>query len=121
MSSYLTDYYFVAAFAIVGGLFALLLLTVARVLRPNKPTKMKLEPYECGMEPFGGNWTQYTARYYVFALLFLIFDVEIAFLYPWATVFRRFGLTSLIEMFVFIFVLLVGLVYAWKKGVLKWL
>lgn len=121
MSAYLLNYYYVAAFAIVGGLVGMLLLSVARIFRQNKPGKTKLEPYECGMEPFEGNWTQYTARYYVFALLFLIFDVEIAFLYPWATVFRQFGILSLIEMFVFIFVLLLGLIYAWKKGVLKWL
>lgn len=121
MSAHIATYYYVAAFAIVAVLFGGLLLTVAKILRPNKVTKTKLESYECGMEPIEGNWSQYTARYYVFALLFLIFDVEIAFLYPWATVFRQFGLTSLIEMFVFILVLLLGLIYAWKKGVLKWL
>ena len=121
MSEYLTGYFYVASFAVVAALFGGLLLTVAKILRPNNPTKSKLEPYECGMEPFEGNWTQYTARYYVFALLFLIFDVEIAFLYPWATVFREFGVVSLVEMFIFIVVLLLGLVYAWKKGVLKWL
>lgn len=121
MSVHIANYYYVFAFAVVGGIFGALLLTVARILRPNKVSKIKLEPYECGMEPIEGNWTQYTARYYVFALLFLIFDVEIAFLYPWATVFREFGLTSLIEMFIFILVLLLGLIYAWKKGVLKWL
>lgn len=121
MNTYLTNYYYVAAFAIVGGLFGLLLLTVARVLRPTKTTREKLLPYECGMEPFGGGWSQHTARFYVFALLFLIFDVEIAFLYPWATVFHGLGVAGLVEMFLFIFVLLVGLIYAWKKGVLRWL
>ncbi len=121
MNAYLTNYYYVAAFAIVGGLFGGLLLTVAKLLRPNKVSREKLLPYECGMDPFGGGWSQHTTRFYVFALLFLIFDVEIAFLYPWATVFRKGGITSLVEMFVFIFVLLVGLIYAWKKGVLKWL
>ncbi len=121
MNAAMTNYYYVVAFAIVGGVFGGLLLTVARIMRPNKVNKTKLEAYECGMEPFEGNWTQYSARFYVFALVFLIFDVEIAFLYPWGTVFRDFGVTSLIEMFVFIGVLLLGLVYAWKKGVLKWL
>lgn len=121
MNAYLTNYYYVAAFAIVGGLFGWLLLSVARLLRPRNDTREKLLPYECGMEPFGGGWTQHTARFYIFALLFLIFDVEIAFLYPWATVFHGLGITGLVEMFLFIFVLLAGLIYAWKKGVLKWL
>lgn len=121
MSAYLTDYVYVAAFALVGALFGWLLLTTARLLRPSKITREKYLPYECGMEPFESGWSQYTARFYVFALLFLIFDVEIAFLYPWATVFRAFGLTSLIEMSVFIFILLLGLIYAWQKGVLKWI
>lgn len=121
MSIYITNYYYVAAFAFVGAAFGVTLLSVARILRPKNISKTKLEPYECGMEPFEGNWTQFTARYYVFALLFLIFDVEIAFLYPWATVFREYGLTSLVEMFVFILILLIGLAYAWRKGVLKWL
>ena len=120
-AAYMTDYYYLVAFAIVGAVFGVLLLTVARILRPNKVTKTKLEAYECGMEPFNGNWTQYSARFYVFALVFLIFDVEIAFLFPWGTVFRTFGLISLVEMFVFIFVLLLGLIYAWMKGMLKWL
>ncbi len=120
MSEYLGEYLKVAIFAIVAFFFVALLLGVAAVVRPKNKSPVKLEPYECGMVPFGGAWSQFNVRFYVFALLFLIFDVEIAFLYPWATVFRTLGITSLIEMLVFIFVLLLGLVYAWKKGVLKW-
>ncbi len=120
MSAYFVDYLYVGAFALVGALFGTLLLATARLMRPTVVTREKYLTYECGMEPFESGWSQYTARFYVFALLFLIFDVEIAFLYPWATVFRSFGLTSLVEMFVFIFILLLGLVYAWKKGVLRW-
>ncbi len=121
MSEYLTNYFYVAAFAIVGAVFGGLLLTVARILRPSHITREKYLTYECGMDTIEGGSSQFTARFYVFALLFLIFDVEIAFLYPWATIFRHYGVTSLIEMFVFILVLLLGLVYAWRKGVLKWL
>lgn len=120
MSEYLHEYLIVASFAVVAFCFVALVLGVAAVVRPKKESPVKLEPYECGMVPFGGAWSQFNVRFYVFALLFLIFDVEIAFLYPWATIFRSLGMTSLIEMLVFIFVLLLGLVYAWKKGVLKW-
>ena len=120
MSEYLNSYLNVAMFAVVAFCFVAILLGVSAVVRPKKENPVKLEPYECGMVPFGGAWSQINVRFYVFALLFLIFDVEIAFLYPWATVFRELGITSLIEMLVFIFILLLGLVYAWKKGVLKW-
>jgi NADH-quinone oxidoreductase subunit A len=115
------SYYYAAVFGVVAFVFGLILLGVSRLIHPDKVSKSKLEPYECGMEPLPGDWRQYKARYYIFALLFVIFDVEIAFLYPWATIFREFGLVSLIEMFVFIGVLLLGLVYVWKKGFLKWL
>ncbi len=120
MDDYLRNYQFIATYAIVAIGFVMVLLGVASVLRPKNPSKVKLEPYECGMVPFGGEWSHFNVRFYIFALLFLIFDVEIAFLYPWSTVFRELGVTSLIEMLLFILILLLGLIYAWKKGVLTW-
>ncbi|HEY5687881.1 MAG TPA: NADH-quinone oxidoreductase subunit A [Yeosuana sp.] len=80
----------------------------------------KREPYESGMTTIGPTWVQFKVGYYLFAILFLIFDVEVAFLVPWAVVFKDFGAVALIEIFVFLLILGLGLIYAWKKGALKW-
>ncbi|MFZ3063007.1 MAG: NADH-quinone oxidoreductase subunit A [Actinomycetota bacterium] len=109
-----------AVFALVGVGFVLVLLFVASLLRPRVITEKKLSPYECGMVPFGGEWSQFNVRFYIFALMFLIFDVEIVFLFPWAIIVRELGLAIFVEMMIFIVILALGLVYAWKKGVLKW-
>jgi NADH-quinone oxidoreductase subunit A len=122
--THMTEY-----FQAYGTLAALLALSIAfvavafganRVLRPNRPTAGKLTTYESGMNPVGGTWTQTQIRYYVYAFLFVIFDVESVFLFPWATVFERIGVAAFWEMVVFIGVLAVGLLYAYRKGVLKW-
>ena len=76
--------------------------------------------YECGEEPIGAAWVQFNMRYYIFALLFVVFDVEVVFLYPWAVVFSKLGVFAFIEMLVFLFILIVGFAYAWAKGALKW-
>jgi NADH-quinone oxidoreductase subunit A len=89
-------------------------------LRPNNPTPVKLETYECGVETIGGRWNQFNFRYYLYAILFVIFDVEVVFLYPWATKFLTLELFALIEMAVFVLILLVGWAYAWRKGDLEW-
>jgi NADH:ubiquinone oxidoreductase subunit 3 (subunit A) len=89
-------------------------------LRPSNPTPVKLEAYECGVETIGGRWNQFNFRYYLFAILFVIFDVEVVFLYPWATRFLKLELFALIEMAVFVAILLVGWVYAWRKRDLDW-
>ncbi|MTH92774.1 MAG: NADH-quinone oxidoreductase subunit A [Actinobacteria bacterium] len=116
LRSYLTVFWFgLLAFALAG-----LLLWVSSLLRPNHPTREKLLPYESGVDPVGEGWSQSQIRYYVFALLFVVFDVEAVFLFPWATQLERYGSFGLIEMGVFIAVLLLGLVYAWRKGVLRW-
>ena len=116
-------------FQAYGTLAALLALSIAfvavafganRVLRPHRPTAGKLTTYESGMNPVGGTWTQTQIRYYVYAFLFVIFDVESVFLFPWGTVFERIGVAAFWEMVVFIGVLAVGLLYAYRKGVLKW-
>lgn len=119
--SYLAGYLYVAVFAIVGILFMVLVFSVSRLLRPSHKSKEKLSSYECGMTPFGGEWSQFNVRFYIFALLFLIFDVEIAFLYPWAIIFRKLGVATFIEMMLFVGILVLGLIYAWKKGVLRWI
>ena len=89
-------------------------------LRPSSPTAVKSETYECGMEAIGGRWNLFNFRYYMFAILFVIFDVEVIFLYPWATKFLRLELFALIEMAVFVGILLVGWAYAWRKRDLEW-
>jgi len=97
-----------------------LALVIARLLAPRKPNKAKLETYECGMETVGDTWVQFKVQYYVYALVFLIFDVEIIFLYPWAVAFDRLDLLGVIAGVLFIFLLGDGLLYAWRKGALKW-
>ena len=89
-------------------------------LRPNKPTEVKSDTYECGVEPIGGRWELFNFRYYMFAILFVIFDVEVVFLYPWAAKFNQLELFALIEMAVFVGILCVGLAYAWRKNDLDW-
>ncbi len=109
--------------AIFGGLGVLLVgafLGIASIFRPNKPNAQKLENYESGVEPTGDMWSQANIRYYVFALLFVLFDVEAVFIFPWAMGLEDFGLFGLVEMAIFVFILLLGLMYAWRKGMLKW-
>ncbi len=117
---FLTDYLYIAAFTIFGLAFVTLTLGISRLLRPSKPSPEKLAPYECGEVPIGEPWVQFHIRYYVFALLFVIFDIETVFLYPWALVFKKLGLFALVEMFVFLAILAAGLIYAWRKGALRW-
>ena len=104
--------------AIVG----LLLFTLAlwKVLRPSRFSEEKLTTYECGEEPVGNAWIQFNIRFYVFALIFIVFDVEAVFLLPWATVFRELGLLAYLEGLVFIAILVVALAYVWRKGDLAW-
>jgi NADH-quinone oxidoreductase subunit A len=101
------------------GLVAVALLT-ARALSPRRPVPAKLTTYECGIDPVGEGWSQSQIRYYIYAFLFVIFDVESVFLFPWAVVFERLGMYALVSMTIFILILGAGLVYAWRKGVLKW-
>jgi len=89
-------------------------------LRPTNPTPVKSETYECGMEAIGGRWNLFNFRYYMYAILFVIFDVEVVFLYPWAAKFLHLELFALIEMLVFVLILLVGFAYAWRKRDLEW-
>ena len=113
--------FFFLAVVFVGGM-----LTLGRLLRPNNPEPLKLTTYECGEPPTGSAWVNFNIRFYLVALVFVIFDVEIAFIYPVAAVFREWvlkgqGLFALAEIFVFLAILFVGLVYVWVKGDLEWL
>lgn len=120
MSPYFESYLTVGAFAALGAVLVLVMLGVAAVLRPTKPTVTKQMTYECGVDPVGSGWSQTYVRYYVFGLLFVIFDVEAVFIFPWAIQLESLGMFGLVEMLVFIGILVLGLVYAIRKGVLKW-
>lgn len=129
--NYTSDFGTILLFLIGGAIFVVIGLFTSRLLRPDRPNQEKLTTYESGEEPIGNAWIQFNPRFYVVALIFIIFDVELAFLFPWATVFGRtdlievtdgaWGWFSLIEMFIFIGVLVLGLAYAWAKGHLDWI
>ena len=120
MSSFLRDYLNVVWFGVAGVLLGALLFGVSALIRPNHPSPQKGIAYESGVDPVGVGWSQSQIRYYVFALLFVIFDVEAVFLFPWAASAERYGRFGLIVMLIFIFLLLDGLIYAWKRGLLRW-
>jgi NADH-quinone oxidoreductase subunit A len=107
-------------FILVAIAFPLAVFAFAWVIRPNRPEPAKLERYECGLESKEEVWGRYSVQYYVVAVLFLIFDVETVFLFPWAVRYRVLGLFGFIEMAVFILILVVAYAYAWKKGALEW-
>ncbi|HEY4607013.1 MAG TPA: NADH-quinone oxidoreductase subunit A [Acidimicrobiia bacterium] len=120
MSQYFESYLTVGAFAVLGAVLVLVMLGVAAVLRPSNPSTSKFLTYECGVDPVGSGWSQSYVRYYVYGLLFVIFDVEAVFIFPWAIVLEDLGVFGLVEMLVFIAILVLGLVYAIRKGVLRW-
>ena len=120
MSEFLRSYLVVFWFGLIALLLASLLLGISVLIRPSNPTREKLLTYESGVDPVGEGWSQSQIRYYVFALLFVVFDVEAVFIFPWATQLERYAVFGLVEMGVFVGVLLLGLVYAWRKGVLRW-
>ena len=100
--------------------FGVVTLVLSYVVQPKYPEDEKLSAYECGSEPFSDARMPFPVRYYIFAMLFVIFDIEVIFLYPWAVVFGQIGLFGLVEMLVFIALFLVAYVYAWRKGALEW-
>lgn len=117
---YPEQYLPVALFLLMGVGFAVVSLAAGYVLRPSRPYREKLMAYESGNTPFGDARLPFPVRYYVICMLFVIFDIEAVFLFPWAVVFDGIGLVGLVEMVVFIVILLVGYVYAWRKGALEW-
>lgn len=105
----------IAGLALVGGG-----ILVSMLVAPKLDTKVKAEPFECGIETFGSAWLQFRVGYYLFAILFLLFDVETVFLFPWAVVMKDLGLVAFVEAVIFLLILGLGLLYAWKKDALKW-
>jgi NADH-quinone oxidoreductase subunit A len=116
----LTEFGKVFIFLIIGALFVAAGMFVSWVLRPRRPYPGKNAPYECGEDPVGDAWVRFNVRFYVIALIFLIFDVEVVVLFPWALVYRNLGLFGFLEMAVFLGILIVGFVYVWVKGDLDW-
>jgi NADH-quinone oxidoreductase subunit A len=115
-----SDYAYVGLFLLFGVVFVLFVFWLSKLIAPYKPNPIKKENYECGEVPIGQGWVQFNVRYYLFAIIFVIFDVEVVFLFPWAVVYRSLGFFAFVEMLIFIAILLFGLVYVWKKGALKW-
>ncbi len=120
METYYHSYGVVLAVLIAGVALVGVAFGAAALLAPHRPLAAKLTTYECGIDPVGEGWAQSQVRYYVFGFLFVIFDVESVFLFPWASVFEGIGWAAVVEMGIFIGILALGLLYAWRKGVLKW-
>ncbi|MCL2504294.1 MAG: NADH-quinone oxidoreductase subunit A [Coriobacteriia bacterium] len=107
-------------FLVIAIVLGLLLVSLPKVLAPRHRTKKKMQAYECGEPPIGNPWVRFRAGYYIVALAFVLFDVESVFLYPWAMAIKKLGAFGFVQMAVFIGILLLGLVYAWRKGALEW-
>ncbi|MDT8718627.1 NADH-quinone oxidoreductase subunit A [Clostridium sp. 19966] len=114
------DFLIIGIFLVAAFVFSMIVLLVASVVRPKKPNKEKLSTYECGVETTGPTWIRFKISYFMYALVFLLFDVETVFLLPWAMKFKVLNLFALGEMFIFIGILIIGLLYAWKEGALEW-
>ena len=118
--SYGIDYFAVLVATVIGAAFVFVNLLIANIIAPRQAVPEKGVTYECGSIPVGAYWTQTYVRYYLYTILFVIFDVEIVFLFPWAVIFKNLGALAFYEMIVFIVILFFGLLYAWRKGVLQW-
>ena len=117
----LTQFGQILTFIILAIVFVIVGLLSAKIISPKNPTKEKRTTYECGENPFGNSWIKFNIRFYVIALIFIIFDVEVVFLFPWAVVFQRRGIATFIEMLIFLLILGVGFVYIWARGDLEWI
>ena len=120
MDSYEFSYIFICVLMVAALLFAAAPLIISAWLRPKKPSPIKQETFECGLHSTGDSWVQFRVQYYIYALVFVIFDLETIFLFPWAVAFHALGVFAFFEMVVFLAVLVGGLVWAWSKGVLEW-
>jgi NADH-quinone oxidoreductase subunit A len=114
------EYAPVLIFLLVAALFPVVALVIAAILRPSNPNQVKVEAYECGVPASGEARARYSVRFYIIAVLFVVFDVETIFLFPWAVKYRMLGAFGFFSMFVFLGILLIGYAYAWKKGALEW-
>ncbi len=116
----MNEWLYVGLFFIVGLIIPVGAIGFGWILGPKKPNPIKQSTYECGIEPVGEGWVQFKAQYYIFALVFLVFDVEAVFLFPWAVKLNQLGLFAVVEGIIFILILVAGLVYTWRKGMLEW-
>jgi NADH:ubiquinone oxidoreductase subunit 3 (subunit A) len=114
------DWLFIGVFLVLAPVFPIGALLIPRIIAPRKPNRTKQEVYECGNETVGESYVQFKVQYYIFALIFLIFDVETVFLFPWAVSFNQIPLFAVLEGVLFIMILVVGLLYTWRKGALEW-
>ncbi len=119
-TEYLSRYFPIVLFIGIALAFGIVTLLASYLLQPRFPEAEKLSPYECGSEPFSDARMPFPVRYYIIAMMFVIFDIEVIFLYPWAVAFSDIGLIGLLEMLVFIGLFVVAYVYAWRKGALEW-
>jgi NADH:ubiquinone oxidoreductase subunit 3 (subunit A) len=115
-----TEWVYIGIFFVVAFILPTVPIVLAGILNPKRPNKAKQETYECGIETTGDAWVQFKVQYYLYALVFLVFDIEMLFLFPWAVAYNQLPLFGFVIMATFIVVLLVGLVYAWRKGALEW-
>ncbi len=116
----LQQYFPILVFILFGILLGALMMGVGRFVSPDRPDPEKLSPYECGFEAFEDARMKFDVRYYLVAILFILFDLEIAFLFPWAVVLREVGMFGFVAMMIFLLILTIGFVYEWKKGALEW-
>jgi NADH-quinone oxidoreductase subunit A len=115
-----TQWLYIGIFLIIGMIVPIVPLVFSRLVAPRKPNPIKQSTYECGIETVGDSWVQFKAQYYIYALIFLVFDVETVFLFPWALSIKQLPLFVVLEGVLFIAILVVGLVFAWRKGMLEW-
>lgn len=113
-------YAILGAFLIIGLILPVVTIVGATLLSPKKPNEVKNATYECGLETIGDSWVQFKVQYYIYALIFVVFDIEVVFLYPWAVAYNQLGVFALVEGFIFAGILIAGLLYAWRKGALSW-
>ena len=116
----MSQWIYIGLFFLVGLIIPVGAIAAAWILGPKKPNPIKQTTYECGIETVGESWVQFKAQYYIFALVFLVFDVETVFLFPWAVKLGQLGLFAVVEGIIFILILIAGLVYTWRKGMLEW-
>ncbi len=116
----INNYIFIGLLLLVAISFAILPLVLVWIVAPRKRSLAKSDTYECGVRTYGETWVRFRIQYYIYALMFVVFDIETVFLYPWAVSYAGLGIFALVEMVIFLVILAVGLVYAWAKGVLRW-
>ena len=120
MNPYLPIVILIGLALAIAGAMTYVSVLISRILRVDRPTPQKMQPYECGMTPTGGARVRFTVKFYLVAMLFILFDVEAIFLYPWAVVHRSLGPFGLVEIVLFIVILAIGYVYVWKRGAFEW-